>query len=123
MARNNKVDVLRSYNLFIYPDRKLLYRYNLIARQNYMEQLDEHTHNGILLHLHRFYTEYKPPHMILTEQIVDLLKTQPNCTIAYDVLKKSFGSAANTLRKLLKFQQLQKFIVAASVCFASHEKS
>lgn len=81
-----------------------------------MEQLDEHTHNGILLHLTRFYTEYKPPHMILTEQIVDLLKSQSNCMIAYDVLKKSFGSAANTLRKLLKFQQLQKFIVAASVC-------
>ncbi|KAG4077748.1 hypothetical protein HA402_011177 [Bradysia odoriphaga] len=53
--------------------------------------------------------------MILTEQIVDLLKSQPNCMIAYDVLKKSFGSAANTLRKLLKFQQLQKFIVAAQV--------
>jgi len=80
-----------------------------------MEQMEEHTHNGILLHLTRFYTEYKPPHMIVTEQIVDLLKTQPNCTIAYDVLKKSVGSAGNTLRKLLKFQQLQKFIVAASV--------
>lgn len=80
-----------------------------------MEQLDEHTHNGILLHVTRFYTEFKPPHMIVTEQIVDLLKTQPNCTIAYDVLKKSVGSAGNTLRKLLKFQQLQKFIVAASV--------
>lgn len=95
--------------------RKLLYRFNLIARQNYMEQLDEHTHNGILLHLTRFYTEFKPPHMIVTEQIVDLLKCQPNCMIAYEVLKKSVGSAANTLRKLLKFQQLQKFIVAASV--------
>lgn len=77
--------------------------------------MDEHTHNGILLHLTRFYTEFKPPHMIVTEQIVDLLKTQPNCMIAYDVLKKSVGSAGNTLRKLLKFQQLQKFIVAASV--------
>lgn len=77
--------------------------------------MDEHTHNGILLHLTRFFTEFKPPHMIVTEQIVDLLKTQPNCTIAYDVLRKSVGSAGNTLRKLLKFQQLQKFIVAASV--------
>lgn len=77
--------------------------------------MDEHTHNGILLHLSRFYTEFKPPHMIVTEQIVDLLKTQPNCMIAYDVLKKSVGSAGNTLRKLLKIQQLQKFIVAASV--------
>lgn len=80
-----------------------------------MEQMEDHTHNAILLHLTRFYIEYKPPHMIVTEQIVDLLKSQPNCMIAYDVLKQSVGSAGNTLRKLLKLQQLQKFIVAASV--------
>ncbi len=111
---DNKIYILSLCIPFL-VHRKLLYRFNLIARQNYMEQLDEHTHNGILLHLTRFYTEFKPPHMIVTEQIVDLLKTQPNCMIAYEVLKKSVGSAANTLRKLLKFQQLQKFIVAASV--------
>lgn len=92
--------------------RKVLVQYGLLAKQFYYERTTQQSSSmGLLLHLPRFYCVFKPKHMMLTEQIVELLKGRPNCVAEYGLLKESFGkSGFNSLKKLFKLSTFHQFV-------------
>lgn len=54
---------------------------------------------------------YKPKHMILTEQVVEILKTLPNCVSEYATMRDHFPpDSHNSLRKLYKMGSFQQFV-------------
>lgn len=91
--------------------RKTLLKNRLIKKQTYYEKIGDHNSTGLLLHLPRFYFVYKPKHMILTEQVVEILKTLPNCVSEYATMRDHFPiDVHNSLRKLYKMGSFQQFV-------------
>lgn len=98
--------------------RKTLLKNRLIKKQTYYEKIGDHNSTGLLLHLPRFYFVYKPKHMILTEQVVEFLKTLPNCVCDYATMRDHFPiDAHNSLRKLYQMGSFQQFVYTDLVSF------
>lgn len=64
-----------------------------------------------MLHIPRFYSEYKTKPMTLTEQVVEILKAETNSIAEYWKVRKNFDESLHMpLRKLYKNNLFQKFV-------------
>lgn len=88
---------------------KILSKEDLVTKQTV--QLKEAEVNTVVLalHLRRFSAQRKSRHQIMTEQIVEVLRSRPHRRMEYAELKAVFGDTAD-LRKLLKAAEFQKFV-------------
>lgn len=67
--------------------------------------------SGQLLHLPRFYTEYKPRHASIMEKIVEVLKQKPNYMAEYHKIKDLFDASTQmSMRRLMKNSFFQKLV-------------
>lgn len=90
---------------------KPLLKHKLICKQTYMERLADSTTMGLLFQLRRFYRIYKPRAMLLTEQVVQIAKDQPNGTVEYSYVSSQIDETWHqSLRKLYKNNMLMQFI-------------
>lgn len=107
--------------ILFFFSRKALLQLGLLAKQFYFEKNSSKSNNscaGLLLHLPRFYCVFKPKHMMMTEQVVELLKARPNCVAEYTVLKEHFGANDYmALRKLFKQGTFHQFVQTDLVSF------
>lgn len=98
--------------------RKILFRHKLIVRQPYVERIvgPGNSSTGSLLHLPRFYSEYKTKQMTLTEQIIEILKAEPNCMMEYSKLRLHFDkNLYGSIKKLRADKLFQKFVRSDSI--------
>lgn len=92
-------------------NRKTLLKNHILMKQAYYEKMNNQTTMGLLVHLNRFYCKFKPNYMLLTEQIVEFLKTQPNGVSEYKTLKEHFGAIYSVaFKKLFKTSSFQQFV-------------
>lgn len=93
--------------------RAFLSKNGLVIKQVYVDRNADQGVNGVLLHLPRFYSEFKPKYMLLTEQIVEILKTKPNYVLTYAELNEYLPIV--DIKKLFKSPQFQQFIATDMV--------
>lgn len=76
-----------------------------------MQKIDGSNSTGQLLHLPRFFVEFKPKYILLTEKVIDILRAKPNCMSEYVHIKSHFdASLHDALRKLFKMTHFNKFV-------------
>ncbi|KAJ4449055.1 hypothetical protein ANN_00450, partial [Periplaneta americana] len=93
----------------LFYHRKFLIRHKLIAKQVHHQKSGSQNCSGSLLHLPRFRVDRKPKALYLTEKVVEILKTRPNCIAEYEEIRKELG-LANSLKKLFKTFDFQRFV-------------
>lgn len=104
--------------LFFVPCRKALMKNKLIMVQPFIQKIDGANATGQLLHLPRFYIEFKPKYVLLTEKIIEILKTRPNCMSEYGQIKAHFDLPLHdTIRKLFKMANFTRFVATDLVIF------
>lgn len=90
----------------------------LIATQPFIQKIDGINSTGQLLHLPRFYVEFKPKHILLTEKIIEILKSRPNYMAEYMHIKAQFDvNLHDSVRKLFKMSHFIKFVATDLVIF------
>ncbi|XP_076248237.1 general transcription factor 3C polypeptide 1 isoform X2 [Calliopsis andreniformis] len=93
----------------LFYHRKLLLRHKLITKQIHHQKSGDHSCNGSLLHLPRFFVERKPKAIFLAEEVVKILKTKPNCVAEYDEIKRKL-QIEHAIKKLFKTSFFQKVV-------------
>lgn len=79
--------------------------------QPFIQKIDGANSSGQLLHLPRFYVEFKPRYVLLTEKIIEILKTKPNCMAEYAQIKAHFDLPLHdNIRKLFKMANFTRFV-------------
>lgn len=69
-----------------------------------------------LIHLPRFFAQFKPIQMITMEKIINYLKTKPNCMAEYQNVKAQFDEECQRyLKRLFKSSFFHKFVTTDSV--------
>lgn len=93
--------------------------HNLIKSQSFVNRSDAaNTTNTTnqLLHLARFYAQFKPKHMISMEKIINYLRTKPNCMAEYQDVKGQFDEEHQYfLKRLFKSPFFHKFVLTDTV--------
>lgn len=81
-------------------------------KQPFYEKHGDTSSTGFLLHLPRFYREFKNKQMLLTEHIIEHLKNQPMNVAEYADIRKNITETSlhDYLKKLYKQPVFQKFI-------------
>lgn len=96
--------------------RKKLLRYNLIKCQSYVSRCDGTNTLGQLIHLPRFFAQFKPRHMIMVEKVINILKSKPNCMAEYQEVKSHFEDPQlKCLKRLIKTPFFHKFVLTDTV--------
>ncbi|XP_063842783.1 general transcription factor 3C polypeptide 1-like isoform X2 [Scylla paramamosain] len=91
--------------------RKRLLKLNLITKQPHQQKgAKGQTHNGSLLHLTRFYVERCSKFIMMIQRAVELLKSRPDFSAPYTMVKELMGMPETSCRKLFKSQEFQRFI-------------
>lgn len=107
-------------HLNVSPNRKKLQRNRLIECQLFSQNVDGTNIAGQLIHLPRFFAQFKPRHMIIMEKIIGILKSKPNCMAEYQEVKGHFESALqNCLARFFKTPFFHKFVLTDTVSFFS----
>lgn len=97
--------------------RKKMVRYNLIKYQSFTQNIDGTNIAGMLIHLPRFYAQFKPRHVIIMEKITDILKSKPNCMAEYHEVKSHFeeNHQQRCLTRMFKSPFFHKFVITDTV--------
>lgn len=86
-------------------------KYGLIERQVFYLLVSGANLSGQLLHLPRFYVEYKPRHASIMEKIVEYLKQKPIHMAEFNEIKQLLDTTSSMcFKRLLKNSFFQKFI-------------
>lgn len=94
----------------LFYNRKILGAYFLVMKQPfYVQSYNSSQVNAILMHLPRFYNKQKTRTQIMTEQIVEVLRSAPMNKMEHSAIKEIFGNT-KSLNKLCKMQEFQKFV-------------
>lgn len=89
----------------------MLSRNRLLVKQPYAQKYREQNLQGHLFHLPKFYLNNRPRYLVLTEKIVEYLKTRPNYTADYHELRVVIGDAKGmVLKKLSKTADFTRFV-------------
>lgn len=90
-------------------NRKLLHHNYLVSKQifYYKDKQGQHA-TGSIFHLHRLHTYNKVISQILTEHIVDILKSKPHYRMEYAEVWKLFPNEA--IPKLFKSAEFKRFV-------------
>ncbi|MPC14644.1 General transcription factor 3C polypeptide 1 [Portunus trituberculatus] len=95
--------------------RKRLLKLNLITKQPHQQKgAKAQTHNGSLLHLTRFYVERCSKFIMMIQRAVELLKSRPDFSAPYTLVKEIMGMPDTSCRKLFKSQEFQKCVFFVS---------
>lgn len=122
IGRSRKIGILTQGNMSLYNQlkmdctslfhyRKQLIRYGLIQKQFFYIRSQETEQNkfGGLMHLRKFYTRIKPKQLLILEQMVNILKTQPSHRMPVMEMKKYFQECEPII-KISKTLGFRKFI-------------
>lgn len=102
--------------LFFSNYRKKLLRRNLIKCQSFTQNIEGTNVWGLLIHLPRFYAQFKPRHVIIMEKITNILKTKPNCMAEYHEVKSHFEeNHQRFLGRMFKSPFFHKFVITDTV--------
>lgn len=86
-------------------------KHKLIERQPFNQNINGQNVMGQLLHLPRFFALFKPRHMVITEKIIEILKTKLHYMAEYQEIKAQFDENLQMyLRRLLKNPFFLKFV-------------
>lgn len=89
--------------------RKFLLKQKLITKQAYSERVSGNSYSSSLLHLTRFYVERRPKFILMSENIINYLKTRENYIASYDEVKGKLQINV-PLRKIFKTPLLKNVI-------------
>lgn len=91
-------------------------RYNLIKCQSFVYRSDANNTLSLLVHLPRFFSQFKPLHMINMEKIINYLKTKPNCMAEYQDVKQQFDEESqSSVKRLFKSPFFHKIVTTDNV--------
>lgn len=91
-------------------------RYNLIKCQSFVNRSETTNTMSLLMHLPRFFSQFKPQHMITMEKIINYLKSKPNCMAEYQDVKRQFDDEYQRyLKRLFKSSFFHKFVTTDTV--------
>lgn len=77
---------------------------------------------SLLVHLPRFFSQFKPLHMINMEKIINYLKTKPNCMAEYQDVKKQFDEECqSSVKRLFKSPFFHKIVTTDSVSMQANQ--
>lgn len=93
----------------LFYHRKFLLKQKLITKQAYSERVSGNSYSGSLLHLTRFYVERRPKFILLSETIINYLKSKPNYISSYEELKEKLELKV-PLKKIFKTPILKTII-------------
>lgn len=93
----------------LYYNRKFLTDCKLITRQALCQRTGETSIQGMVYHLPRYYCEMKPKALVITEKVVNILKTRPSHIADYDEIKLIVLGRAEA-RKWFRGNEFTKFI-------------
>lgn len=97
-------------------NRKKLLRNNLIQCQTFSQIVDGTNVAGQLIHLPRFFAQFKPRHMIIMEKIINILKSKPNLMAEYQEVKSHFeDDLQKCLSRFFKSPLFHKFVLTDTV--------
>ncbi|XP_056639937.1 general transcription factor 3C polypeptide 1 [Diorhabda sublineata] len=96
----------------IFHYKKNLCLNNLISTQMFIikSALLDHNKTGSLIQLKRFYTNIRSRQSCIADQIINVIKNQPNCRIYSKLLKSLFSDNIQCVNKLLKNPEFKKFV-------------
>ena len=89
--------------------RKFLLKHKLIVKQAYSERVSGNSYSSSLLHLTRFYIERRPKFILVSESIINYLKTKDNYMASYDEVKEKLQIKV-PLRKIFRTPLLKMII-------------
>ncbi|XP_071552525.1 general transcription factor 3C polypeptide 1 isoform X1 [Panulirus ornatus] len=91
--------------------RKRLLKLNLITKQPHQQKGTKgQTHNGSLLHLTRFFVERRSKFIMMIQRAVEILKSKPNNSAPYTMVKEEMGMPETSCRKLFKSSEFQRYV-------------
>lgn len=95
----------------VFHYRKHMLKYGLIEKQFFYIRsvTNEHNKTGRLLHLRKFFNRVKSNYLLFLEQIVNILKSQPNYRMPTLLLKKNFTEFEQAA-KITKSSGFRRFI-------------
>lgn len=93
----------------LYYNRKFLTDCKLITRQALCQRTGETSIQGMVFHLPRYYCEMKPKGLLITEKVVNILKTRPNFMADYDEIKLMVLGRAEA-RKWFRGNEFMKYV-------------
>ncbi|XP_019546939.3 general transcription factor 3C polypeptide 1 [Aedes albopictus] len=93
----------------LYYNRKFLTDCKLITRQALCQRTGETSIQGMVFHLPRYYCEMKPKGLLITEKVVNILKTRPNYMADYDEIKLMVLGRAEA-RKWFRGNEFTKYV-------------
>lgn len=97
-------------------NRKKLLRNRLIVCQLFTQNIDGTNIAGQLVHLPRFFAQFKPRNIIIMEKIINILKSKPNCMAEYQEVKSHFeDSLQRCLTRLFKTPFFHQFVLTDTV--------
>lgn len=90
--------------------------HNLVKYQSFVNRTDVTNATNQLLHLPRFFAQFKPRHMLTMEKIINYLKTKPNCMAEYQDVKALFEEEYQTyVKRIFKSPFFHKFVITDTV--------
>jgi general transcription factor 3C polypeptide 1 len=92
------IELAKDSTLLFYQ-RSVVQKYGLVCKQVYIQKIADHHTAGVLLHLPRYYHEYKPQLIFTTEKVVEFLKTKPKFMADYDEVKSLLNSRTDGKEK------------------------
>lgn len=96
-------------------------RNNLIKCQSFVNRSDANSTTSLLVHLPRFFSQFKPLHLINMEKIINYLKTKPNCMAEYQDVKRQFDDESQSyLKRLFKSPFFHKIVTTDTVSTQSY---
>ncbi|XP_071452736.1 general transcription factor 3C polypeptide 1 isoform X2 [Hetaerina americana] len=89
--------------------RKFLLNHKLITKQIFHLKNYGQNSSGSLLHLTKFYILRRPKVLVLTQKVVEILKSRPDHYAEYEEIRQILG-IHYSLKKLTKSAEFQKFV-------------